>query len=75
MVTSETMTLNPSSRFDVCSDAKCYICPLKRKQVFDLAAERHNQCNVLVVLGGQTGLLNSLYFSAPPFLMHMPIMK
>lgn len=31
MVTFETMTLIPGSRVDVCSDGKCYVCPLKRK--------------------------------------------
>lgn len=37
---------------------------------FRLGSLRHNQCNGLVVLAGQTGQFNLLYFSAPPFLMH-----
>lgn len=70
MVTSETMRLNPSSMADVYTDAKCYVCLLKRKKVSGWQLSGYNQCNVLVVWGGQTGLLNLLYFSAPPFLMH-----
>lgn len=69
MVTSETMRLNPSSMADVYTYAVLHMSS-EAEESFGWQLSGYNQCNVLVVWGGQTGLLNLLYFSAPPFLMH-----